>query len=87
MPQIKVKLSYVPTLEYYCDNCGRKLGSNEIRDDMNVSKGKLYLYRWYKGRCPGCKSRLTKPEVDDYVIADMKATLYGKLGGRDAGSC
>ena len=88
MAQIEAKLRYVPKVEYFCDNCGTKLGSDEIKEGMNFSKAKLYLYRWYYGRCPKCKASLTKPEVDDCTVADMTATMmYGTLGGHDAGSC
>lgn len=84
---IEAKLRYVPTVEYVCGSCGRLLGSDEVREDLNPSKGKLYLYRWYWGRCPGCGTRFTKPEVDDCTVADMTATVHGTRGGGDAGSC
>ena len=88
MAQIRAKMTYVPTVEYYCEKCGRTLGRDELRAVKNVSMGKLCLYSWYKGRCPGCKASLTKPEVDDCTVSDMTATMAcGTTGGRDAGSC
>lgn len=75
MTQIKAKLRYVAKVEYVCDKCGRVLGADELRDGMNISKGKLYPYRWYKGRCPKCGTTLTKPVVDDCVVASMTETM------------
>lgn len=88
MAQIRAKLRLVPKVEYFCGNCGEKLGSDELREGMNVSKAKLYLYHYYYGRCPKCKASLTKPEVDDCTVDGMTvAMLYETMGGRDAGSC
>lgn len=87
MAQIEAKLRMVPVVEYFCDKCGKYLGSDELREGMNISKEKLYLYRWYYKCCPKCKSTFTKPEVNDCAVSDLTAILYGTLGGRDAGSC
>lgn len=62
-------------VEYACDMCGRVLGSNELREGMNLSKGKLYIYRWYKGRCPNCGTILTKPVVDDCVVDNIPTRM------------
>lgn len=88
MAQIEAKLRYVPVVEYFCDNCGRYLGSDEFREGMDISKEKLHLYRWYYKCCPKCKATFTKPKADDWVVVDTADDmLYGTLGGRDAGSC
>lgn len=85
---IKAKLRYVPAVEYHCGSCGRLLGKEEVRrEGLNPSKGKLYLYDWYRGRCPGCGARLERPVVDDRTVGDMTAAMYGTRGGGDAGSC
>lgn len=71
MEQIKTKLRYDAMVEYACDMCGCVLGRDELREGMNLSKGKLYVYRWHKGRCPKCGAILTKPVVDDCVVDNM----------------
>lgn len=75
MATINAKLINVPTVVYVCGNCGRRLGSDEVRTGMNISKGKLYLYDWYAGRCPGCGAKLKRPEADDCTISHMTATM------------
>lgn len=87
MAQIETKLILVSTVGYFCGNCGKKLGVGQVREGMNTSKGKLVLYDWFHGRCPECKAILTKPEADDYTVADMPTAIYGTFGGHDAGSC
>lgn len=77
MTTINEKMNYVPVVEYHCESCGRVLGRDEVREGLNPSKGKLYLYRWYRGYCPGCGAKLKRPELDDCTVADMTASLCG----------
>lgn len=55
--------------------CGCVLGRDELREGMNLSKGKLYVYRWHKGRCPKCGAILTNPVVDDCAVDNMPISM------------
>lgn len=84
---IKTKLGYVPAVEYRCGSCGHLLGRDELREGLNISSRKLYLYDWHGRCCPGCGARLERPEEDECVVGSFMAQLYGTRGGDDAGSC
>lgn len=77
MTNIKAKLTYVRIIEYTCESCGRVLGRDEVREGLNPSKGKFYLYDFNRARCPWCGARLEKPEVDACAVGTLRDTLTG----------